>query len=253
MKCFYYLGKMSEINKFIYLYQKNSAAQVNLILSIDIIKSFLYNKSIPILNSVDTRNIFLSYFLNISYNFSESLFYGSTEKPLLGKKYLNKYFGFQEGNFSELLNNNLPKVQVEYYIKYGLKPIETRVFEIIRYLAIKYCNSSEVESKHDYSSILLNQEISKFSEIHNLIKYIFRQYYDGISNLMLESFNEYKSDSNLVYIVVFICLIFLIIFYYLIIWKLIEQKLGIILKNSIDLINLIPQEIKNIIVEKLNE
>ena len=70
---------------------------------------------------------------------------------------------------------------------------------------------------------------------------------------MLESFNEYKSDSNLVYIVVFICLIFLIIFYYLIIWKLIEQKLGIILKNSIDLINLIPQEIKNIIVEKLNE
>ena len=69
----------------------------------------------------------------------------------------------------------------------------------------------------------------------------------------MESFNEYKSDSNLIYIVIFICLIFLIVFYYLIVWKLIEQKLEIILKNSIDLINLIPQEIKNIIVEKLNE
>ena len=86
-----------------------------------------------------------------------------------------------------------------------------------------------------------------------LIKYIFRQYYDGVSDLMIQSFEEYKSNCMLIYIVIFICLIFVIIFYFLIIWKLIEQKLGIILKNSIDLINLIPQEIKNIIVEKLNE
>ena len=254
LKCFYYLGKMSEINKFISLYQKNCAAQVNIILSIDIMKSFLFNKSIPILNSANTREIFLSNFLNISYNFSDSLFYGSTEKPLLGDKYLEKYFSYQEGNFSELLKDNNPEfLSLENYIKYGLKPIETRVFEIIRYLTIQYCNSSEIEDDNDKSSFLLSQEINKFKEIHLLIKYIFRQYYDGISDLMIESFNEYKSNSNLIYISIFICLIFLIIFYYLIIWKLIEKKFGIILKNSIDLINLIPQEIKNIIVEKLNE
>ena len=150
-------------------------------------------------------------------------------------------------------DNNPEFISLENYIKYGLKPIETRVFEIIRYLTIQYCNSSEIEDDNDKSSFLLSQEINKFKEIHLLIKYIFRQYYDGISDLMIESFNEYKSNSNLIYISIFICLIFLIIFYYLIIWKLIEKKFGIILKNSIDLINLIPQEIKNIIVEKLNE
>ena len=254
LKCFDYFRKMTEINKFISLYQKNCAAEVNIILSIDIIKSFLYNKSIPILGHSNTRDIFLSYFLNISYNFSECLFYGATEKALLGKKYLQKYLQYQESDFSELLDKNLiENVGVSKYVKYGLKPIETRVFEIIRYLTIKYCNSTEIDEEYTESSELLMSEDRKFYEIHMLIKNIFRQYYEGISNLMMESFNEYKSDTNLIYIIIFICLIFLIVFYYLIIWKLIEQKLGIILKNSIDLINLIPQEIKNIIVEKLNE
>ena len=32
-----------------------------------------------------------------------------------------------------------------------------------------------------------------------------------------------------------------------------EEKLNILLKSSADLINLIPQEIKNIIIEKINE
>ena len=245
---------MSELNKFISLYQKNCAAEVNIILSIDIIKSYLYNKSIPILSQANTHDVFISYFLNISYSFSECLFYGATEKALLGKKYLEKYLKYQEGDFSELLDENFAEsVRATNYIKYGLKPIEARVFEIIRYLTIKYFNSTEADENYFESSELLKIENRKFYEVHSLIKNIFRQYYQGISNLMMESFNEYKSDSNLIYIVIFICLIFLIVFYYLIVWKLIEQKLEIILKNSIDLINLIPQEIKNIIVEKLNE
>ena len=98
---------MSEINKFISLYQKNAAAQVSIILSIDVLKSFLYDKTIPILNNRNTKDVFISYFLNISYNFSESIFYGSKEKALLKEKYLNKYFDYQEGNFFELLEKDI--------------------------------------------------------------------------------------------------------------------------------------------------
>ena len=35
--------------------------------------------------------------------------------------------------------------------------------------------------------------------------------------------------------------------------KAYEEKLNLLLKRSIDLINLIPQEIKNILIDKLNE
>ena len=43
------------------------------------------------------------------------------------------------------------------------------------------------------------------------------------------------------------------VIYYCIIWKMNEQKLNFLLKGSVELINLIPQEIKNIIIEKINE
>ena len=137
----------------------------------------MYDKRIPILSQNHTRDVFISNFLNISFNFSESIFFGSTEKAVLGKKYWDKYIGYQEGNFSELLKNRpLDIIPVQNYIKYGLKPIIVRVFEIIRYLTIQYCNSTEIEDSYKDSSKLLFKEINKFFEVHMLIKYIFREY-----------------------------------------------------------------------------
>ena len=66
-------------------------------------------------------------------------------------------------------------------------------------------------------------------------------------------FYNYKSKSNIYFIVFFICLIVVDILVYSIIWRTYEEKLKLLLKGSIDLINLIPLEIKNIIIEKLNE
>ena len=55
------------------------------------------------------------------------------------------------------------------------------------------------------------------------------------------------------YIICFVCLIVLDILFYFFLWRYYQQKLYFVLKGSIDLINLIPQEIKNIIIENLNE
>ena len=71
--------------------------------------------------------------------------------------------------------------------------------------------------------------------------------------LMLNSFYEYQSYSKFVYFIIFFSLMIFVILYYSIIWKAYEEKLNNLLKGSADLINLIPQEIKNIIIEKFNE
>ena len=71
--------------------------------------------------------------------------------------------------------------------------------------------------------------------------------------LMLNTFYDYQTHSNFIYIIFIISLMIIIILYYSIIWKTYEEKLNTLLKGSADLINLIPQEIKNIIIEKLNE
>ena len=66
----------------------------------------------------------------------------------------------------------------------------------------------------------------------------------------MDYFDEYQKNNNLACI---ISLIVIIILYYFIIQRIFEEKLNSLLKGSADLINLIPQEIKNIMVEKLNE
>ena len=92
------------------------------------------------------------------------------------------------------------------------------------------------------------------AEIIILIHYIMRNWYDGALTLIINSFFEYQNYSKLGYNITFYCLIIIVILYYSIIWKTYEEKLHILLlKGSADLINLIPQEIKNIIIQKLNE
>ena len=70
---------------------------------------------------------------------------------------------------------------------------------------------------------------------------------------MTETFYEFQSISLLNYTIFFISFIIFAILSYFIVWRIYEEKLKIILKGSVDLINLIPQEIKNVIAEKLNE
>ena len=99
----------------------------------------------------------------------------------------------------------------------------------------------------------MREENPQLTEINILIRYLIRPWYNNIIELMIVSFNEFQSTCLLNYTIFFICLIIFAILSYFIVWKIYEEKLKILLKGSVDLINLIPQEIKQIIAEKLNE
>ena len=168
--------------------------------------------------------------------------------------YLKKYEKYLYGDISELLDqeyyeNN--KEIVQAYSKYGLKPLETRAFEEMRYLTLKYC---KLQTRiYNGISTLFTEFEFKLAEIVMIVQHIVRNWYDGDLILMLNSFYEYQNNSKFVYFIIFFSLMIFLILYYSIIWKTYEKKLNILLKGSADLINLIPQEIKNIIIEKLNE
>ncbi len=70
---------------------------------------------------------------------------------------------------------------------------------------------------------------------------------------MNEEEESFLDQAKLVQIAVFIIVIAIVILCYLIIWKSYEESLSILLQRSFDLINLIPEEIKYLIVSKLNE
>ena len=102
-------------------------------------------------------------------------------------------------------------------------------------------------------STIFNEPEFKLVELVMLVHHIIRNWYDVILVLMLNSFYDFQNHRKFIYVIFIICLMIIIILYYSIIWKTYEEKLNALLKGSGDLINLIPQEIKNIIIEKLNE
>ena len=65
--------------------------------------------------------------------------------------------------------------------------------------------------------------------------------------------NKFLDDARIIQISLFIVVIMILIFSYFILWKSYEESLSVSLDRSFDLIKLIPEEIKLIIVSKLNE
>ena len=257
-KYFDFRNKMENVNQFILMFDKTFNSQINFILTIDIFKSYLFNKSIPILNKENTFEVFIEAFLNVTDKFEDSFILITKTNAFLNGENLEKYEQYLLGDCNDLLDTD-PKMirylDLKNFLSYGIKPIETKVFEMIRYLVIYYCDISGdcTEAHKDKISNLLSLKDIKIFLINLLTESFDRNWYNAMIKLLMESFNEYESKTKLNYIIIFVCLIIVVILYYCIIWKMNEQKLNILLKGSADLINLIPQEIKNIIIEKLNE
>jgi len=139
---------------------------------------------------------------------------------------------------------------------HGIKPMQFKVFVIVRQMYLKYCdnlkNNIDNIASDEISKILMEGGFDLF-DVNFIIQYLIRSYYNGTLTLMIRSFYDFQNSSKFIYIILFICLMVLVILYYFIIWKSCEKRMGILLKESANLINLIPQEIKNLIIEKLNE
>ena len=257
IKYFDFRGRMENINEFISLYDKTFAAQTYFILWLDVYKSYSFNKSIPMLNSTDNMALVLKKFVLITEQFGESLYYITTKSSFLSGD-LERFQKYLLGDCNDLLNDDLKisnYTNISSFLKHGIKPIEMKVFETIRYYDIIYCNVGDncVDYYSDDMNAILFQDDDKLVILNVLNESVNRKWFEIVLNIIIESFVNYESKSKLNYIIAFVCLIVIIILYYSIIWKMNEQKLIVILKGSADLINLIPQEIKNIIIEKLNE
>ena len=202
-----------------------------------------------------TKNEFIKTFLNISIKYEDSIIINTKKASFLNKKYSKTFAQYLYGNFIELLDKQFYESQKSKLAKSnnGLNPSKTRFFEIIRYYTIKYFNMTGKNIDNDDISFILKEPEFKLYEINVLVELMIRLWYKNVLNLMIENYYAYMNNNKLVYIIIFLCFIVLSILYYFIIWRIYQEKLNIILKGSFDLLNLIPQDIKNIIIEKLNE
>jgi hypothetical protein len=246
--------RMNKIFHFITLFENLNVSQEYYILSVDIIKSYFFNKSIPILNDINTQKLFIKSFDNITDNFEELVKYSIKSESFLSQESSEQYKGYLYGNISDIIDQGFVQRSIKKYkytVEKGIMLSNFKSFEFSRQLTMKYYIFKE-ENNDDISSILKEQD-TIMHMINSGIQFVIRSWYTGIIKLLIESFYDYKEKSNMFYIFCFVSLIVLDILFYFFLWRYYQQKLYFILKGSIDLINLIPQEIKNIIIENLNE
>ena len=240
----------SEVYECNLLSNTTQLSEILILKRINTIKQYFFNKSLPLFNlNLRINNLtFTNSFFHLSGQFSESILSTSTINNFLKKDYLDLFKLYLYQDFSRILdikNNSF----LEFKTRNGFKPLAMEIFENLRCLFIQY--ALEQEKNQGQLNLLINDE--KWFDIHLLLINFIRKWNEKIINEMNNSFYSVADNLQIIYLSIFIVIIILITLLYCIIWKSYEENMHNLLKKSYDLINLIPKEIKSIIVSKLNE
>ena len=248
--------------KFSQIYNSTQFSQIYSLTNINIIKQYFYNSSIINYNLKREYMIinFYGCFLRMTDQLEETIKQTSKTTSFLKRDYKALFTKYMYNNFSDILSNDSYLNEIDDFEKqvlfekpkYGFKSISFEIFEFLRILMTNYFIELERnKSIVNTTSYLINDDF--WVIVNELVLSFVRPWYKFINKSIDQSFYSMLTEKYTQYIFMFVVLIVLIIIYYLVIWKRNENEFIRSINKSFDLINLMPEEIKNIIVSKLNE
>jgi hypothetical protein len=241
----YFMLNIESMSNFIDVYNITQNCQTNTLYTVDVIKSYLFDSKIQILDNIDNPVIFINTYKSISDKLEQMIIETSRTPSFLEGEYQEKFREYLNSDFTEIITNKL--VEYSPYYKEGLKKSIMRQYDILKYISLRRLTYNFEEETHQ----LLNE--TEWIELNNLVENIIRPWFIGLVQTLNERFADFYDGTRLVQISVFIALLVVIILIYFIMWRNYEESLKSLLKISFDLINLIPEEIKYLIVLKINE
>ena len=240
--------------KFIIVFNLTQNSHVDTVLSINVMKSYFYNSSIPILNAtLDEQsdfNPFIYSFYNITNEFEKMFISTSKTDSFLKGDYKETFSQYLYHDFSKMFSLKKEPINpnLKQLFENGFKPISFNVYEKLRFF---WLQEKDSKKNNINKTDILNNE--KWADLDYLLTYVVRPWYNSLIRIMNNSIEHFMNNAKLVQISLFIVVIVIVALAYCIIWKSYEEQLTLLLKRSFDLINLIPEEIKYLIVSKLNE
>ena len=246
---FFYVGYvMSNIKNFDDVFNITHYSESDLIITTNIYKSYYYDSSIPILNSTDTLSLFYLNTLGISDTI-EKLYTKTYEtSSFLKGKYLDEFSDRMASDISDILTNvSADDIDYRGTIQNGFSCVSTRFFEMNKFLAVLYIKQKDELNETNFCYK------PKFSEINKVQINVIRPWFNYMIEELKNRFSDFNDKINLILDSTYVVLLVIVIVMYFLVWKSYEEKLKTLLKTSVDLIKLIPDEIKREIVKKLNE
>ena len=241
----------SNIKEFIKVYNTTYFSEIYMISTVDMIKQYFYNKSIVNYGFTEETQIynFLIGFIRLADHISYAVEETSKTDCFLKGNYLNSFKKYYYSDFTELINGKGAKSNP--YMRVSFKTINLELIEELKYLCINYFMNDRKNVTNLNSSDLINDQ--RWIFVDNILSSFYGPWYNNMIKLIDQSFYDYAYDKQSSNLLLFILMIIIISLYFWIIWKSYEDDFIKSIERSFDLINLIPEEIKNIIAGKLNE
>ncbi len=195
--------------------------------------------------SIDRESPFYSMFYNLANSFEEMIIKTSKTSSFLNNDFRDTFSFYLYQNFSDRIfidTEYMPNMKLLNLLHEGFKPVVYNIFEKLRFVWME-CYTDSENTINDL----------RWCDIDYLVLYVVRPWYQEIIEILHDEANRYLNGAKVVQISLFIVVIVLFILSYFILWKSYEESLTLLLERSFDLIKLIPEEIKYIIVSKLNE
>jgi hypothetical protein len=251
-KYVYSMDNFKNMIKFLDVYGITESTDSNIISNIDIVKSFLYNNTIPI-NEKDSVEPFINVFYSISDYIEQTIIETSKTESFLKAHYRKDFIGYLYSDFSALIQDDIDITQFKDDLKNGFRPILSDIYEIIIYFEYLYLSNETYysDTRVNTTCSLINHE--NWIYLNSMVKNILRYFFQEIEDMLYNTFQNYIKKAKVVHTIIFIVLQCLLLIYYIIIWRRYYITVKIMIKKSQELINLIPEEIKYIMVEKINE
>ena len=197
---------------------------------------------------METTQIFKDTFVQISNSFEALLIVSYNTSCFLNGNYLTQFYQWLNNDISTYVQGmTVNDTSFLGTLKYGFKSTISRYFELIRFIGINYLKNV------DHSTTLDPLNMTEFDEIDRIARNVIRYWYNNLLSVINKEFDDYVKRSKLINVSTFVVILGCVILLYCLVWKSYEENLKDLLETSVDLINLIPEEIKYAIVQKLNE
>ena len=251
-KYIYTLDNFDNMNKYMDVFTIIEDTDSDIISTIDVVKSFMYDHRIKIYEK-DSIEPFIDLFYDISNYIEKTVIEISKTECFLKGEYKDKFIQYLYSNFSDFLNTSISGLE-NYDINNGFRPILSQIFEIIRYFEFQYLTKEDYyHDRRMEGSVceLINDE--SWVELNFIVKNILRNWFYNIEIIMDDIFKDYLRKAKVVHTIIFVVLQCFLLLYYVIIWRRKFIEIKTVIQKSQELINLIPEEIKYIMIDKINE
>ena len=219
-------------------------SEVDVVMSYNVIKAYFINSSVPLLNNNDSEFILRERVKNITDAVEDWTKFTFLYMKSTGKNYMNTFIDLFFKNITSINTGGFNDEAFLGSMKYGFRSFISRYLSLMK-------TGTLMDLDHVNKTNIMDDE--ELGENGLKIVYVIRPWFQKLNEELQKTLDGIFDKMILLCLALFISFLIGAIVIYVLIWKNLEFQLEKYLVNSIELINLIPEKIKEDLVFKINE